>query len=90
MPDPSPWRFVVTLQAEREMKGLDPPVQVRIRQAIDILAADPKRRDIRKLKGSSDEWRLRVGDWRVFFTYDSAWRTLHILSVRHRREAYRG
>jgi mRNA interferase RelE/StbE len=71
------------------MKRLDPPDQARVRQAIDFLAANPQRRDIQKLKGRQDEWRLRVGVWRVFFAYDPARRALHILGVRHRREAYR-
>jgi mRNA-degrading endonuclease RelE of RelBE toxin-antitoxin system len=44
--------------------------------------------DIKLLKGSDPgEYRLRVGDYRIRF-HDLG-DTLQILSVRHRREAYR-
>ena len=44
--------------------------------------------DVKLLKGSDPkEYRLRVGDYRIRF-YDFG-DTIQILSVRHRREAYR-
>ena len=44
--------------------------------------------DVKLLKGSNPkEYRLRVGDYRLrFFDLGD---TLHILSMRHRRDAYR-
>jgi mRNA-degrading endonuclease RelE of RelBE toxin-antitoxin system len=43
--------------------------------------------DVRKLSGRSDEWRLRVGDWRVVFTI-GADDGVHILALLPRRDAY--
>jgi hypothetical protein len=31
--------------------------------------------DVTRLQGISDEWRLRVGDWRIRFRYDHPTRT---------------
>lgn len=42
--------------------------------------------DIRKLAGSENRWRLRVGDWRVRFQLDGD--QIYILSVLNRRDAY--
>lgn len=39
------------------------------------------------LKGR-DEWRLRVGDWRVIFARDSDAKTLTILRILPRGRAY--
>lgn len=39
--------------------------------------------------GRDDEWRLRVGDWRVRFTRNSDTRTVLILRVLPRGRAYR-
>ncbi|MCY4596273.1 MAG: type II toxin-antitoxin system RelE/ParE family toxin [Bryobacterales bacterium] len=33
-------------------------------------------------------WRLRVGDWRVFYTYESVSRTIVVARVLHRSQAY--
>lgn len=43
--------------------------------------------DIKKLKGDTEDFRLRVGDYRVRFTEEPG--TLHIQKVLHRRDAYR-
>jgi mRNA interferase RelE/StbE len=45
--------------------------------------------DIRKLQGSDNEWRLRVGEWRVRFAPDNDRREIVILRVLPRGRAYR-
>ena len=38
----------------------------------------------------SDRFRLRVGDYRIIYAIDVAKNEVHLLSVGHRREIYRG
>ena len=47
--------------------------------------------NIKKLKGgyAPDTWRYRIGDIRVFFQVDRASRTVFILTLDDRRDAYR-
>lgn len=46
--------------------------------------------NIKKLKGyTPDTWRYRIGDFRVFFLVDQTSRTVMMLSVEDRRDAYR-
>jgi mRNA interferase RelE/StbE len=45
--------------------------------------------DVRKLAGTSDEYRLRVGDWRVLFRLEDGGRLMAISRVLNRRDAYR-
>jgi mRNA interferase RelE/StbE len=44
---------------------------------------------VRKLKGSSDEYRIRVGDYRVVYAIDDDDLIVLILAVAHRRDVYR-
>ena len=45
--------------------------------------------EIKRLKGAvNNTWRLRVGDWREFYTYESVSRTIVIARVLHRSQAY--
>ncbi len=44
--------------------------------------------DVRKLKPPRNGFRLRCGDYRVFFDFQSE-KAIEITGVRHRREAYR-
>ena len=56
-------------------------------RALDRLAENPGSVDIAKLGGN--EWRLRVGSWRVRFEMDNRAGVLRILRVLPRKEAYR-
>ena len=66
---------------------LPPNVRNRIEARIDEmglrLAAFPHYR----LTGS-DRYRLRVGDYRVIYTFDVTQGVIHLLAVGHRREIY--
>ena len=59
-----------------------------VRQQI-LTLAETGHGDVKKLEGRRDEWRLRVGSWRVTFTYDRPARELIILALEPRRSAYR-
>jgi mRNA interferase RelE/StbE len=63
-------------------------VAARILDALDRLATTGQG-DIQRLRGTPDEWRLRVGDWRVRFRYDAAVQALAVLRILPRGEAYR-
>ena len=91
------WRYEVTGQAERDLRQLDEAVRQRVQRALDRFVAkpgpgpmrDPERGDVRRLRGAPEEYRLRVGDWRVRFTRDSATQAMTVLRVLPRGRAYR-
>ena len=82
-------RYVITAAAERDLHRLERSARQRIFDALDRLVGDPPQGDVRKLSGRKDEWRLRVGDWRIRFRYDRAAKTIVVLRVLDRRDAYR-
>jgi mRNA interferase RelE/StbE len=84
------WSVELTPAARRDLRRLDPQVRRRVIDALDGLSAQPPQGDIRRLAGVEDEWRLRVGDWRVRFTREQATHTVHVLRVLPRGRAYRG
>ena len=43
---------------------------------------------MQKLRGYKDQWRIRVGDWRVVYTVDDSRALVSIARVAHRREVY--
>jgi len=56
--------------------------------ALERLVGEPPSGDVVKLSGS-EEWRLRVGDWRVRFERDPSARVIYVLRVLPRGRAYR-
>jgi mRNA interferase RelE/StbE len=62
------WRYEFTPPAMHDMRQLDTQVRRRIFAALDRLIANNGQGDIVKLAGVDNEFRLRVGEWRVRFT----------------------
>lgn len=86
MTDPQ-WTIRFTRRADKDIERLDPQVRRRVLVAIDRLAADDRRVDVRRL-AASEQFRLRVGDWRLRFTRDTETHTLFVDRVLPRGRAY--
>ena len=82
------WHVEVTPRARRDLRNLDPPIRRRVLDALDRVTGDPPAGDLAKLAGS-EEYRLRVGDWRVRVRLDRAARVVVVLRVLPRGRAYR-
>jgi mRNA interferase RelE/StbE len=80
------WSLRVMPSARRDLKRLDRPVQRRILDALERFVAAPRSGDIRKL--DSVQWRLRVGDWRVRFSFDDENQVIVVLRILPRGRAY--
>lgn len=74
--------------AEREMDKLPGAVHKRISRRILTLEDNPRPRGAKKLSGR-EEYRLRIGDYRVLYTVDDKNAVVTIFAVGHRREIYR-
>jgi mRNA interferase RelE/StbE len=75
--------------AERDLRRLSVENFQRIASRIKRLAGDPRPSGCRKITGSESDWRIRVGDYRVIYEIDDKARSVKVMRVRHRREAYR-
>lgn len=81
------WRWVLAPAAERQLKHLGEGVQRRITAELDLLAAASPNVDIRKLEGGN-EYRLRVGDYRVIYGVDKVNKTFVVSKIADRKDSY--
>lgn len=75
--------------AEKDLRRLDDATQRRVLRATGSLAREPRPAGCRKLHGSDNGFRIRVGDYRIVYTVDDEVLVVAIERVRHRREVYR-
>ena len=68
----------------------DAKLKSRLDEAIESLADDPRPPGCRKLAGTSDRYRVRVGDYRIVYRIDDGKVTVLVLLIGHRREVYDG
>jgi mRNA interferase RelE/StbE len=84
----SSYRVALTSSAEKELHGLPRNVIARIMPRLERLVSAPRPPGCKKLKGGDNEWRIRVGDYRVVYIIDDSARTVDVTRIAHRREAY--
>ena len=75
--------------AERDLKKLPKDMFDRVVLSIKSLAQNPKPHGTRKIIGSKNDWRIRVGDYRLVYEIDEEVKAVKVMRIRHRREAYR-
>ena len=61
------YRVLLERGAEKALSRLSSQVHDRVIAAIQALANDPRPTGCRKLTGSKNDWRIRVGDYRVIY-----------------------
>ena len=75
--------------AEKEMDRLPARTFERVAQAVLKLERDPRPTGSKKLRGAQD-YRLRVGSYRILYSVDDRNRVVEVIAVGHRRDVYRG
>jgi mRNA interferase RelE/StbE len=56
--------------ARKELEALPDPVLSRIVRKLESLTDNPRPAGGKKLKGYREQWRVRIGDWRVVYLID--------------------
>ena len=82
----------VARHADRALAKLSPALVRRIEAGVRTLAVDPYRprpgADIKMLHGERNYYRLRLGDYRVFYHVFPDQAVVVVDDVRHRSHAY--
>lgn len=85
----APQRIVIiwSEDARADLRRIDRQLALDILHCTDRYLAT-RNGDVKKLKPPQTGYRLRCGDYRLFFE-DRGENTIEVIGVRHRREAYR-
>ena len=75
--------------AAKELLHLPAKDAFRVRAAINNLSNNPRPSGCKKLEGSFNEYRIRVGRYRVIYTIADDILTVVVVKIAHRKEAYR-
>ncbi len=81
------FRIIWDEKAYDSLKNFETIVSRRILKKVEELTENPFSKDIKKLKGS-DEFRVRVGDYRIIININTSTKIIQILRVGHRKNIY--
>ena len=79
---------LVPKRVEKQIRALAEPAKRRVVDCIASLAFNPRPAVATKLT-SREEYRLRVGDYRILYLIEDVRVIVTIAQVKHRREVYR-
>ena len=83
------YQVKISTRAWRELKRLHGEVNERIEFAIASLTEDPRPTGCRKMEGTTNQWRICVGEYRIIYFVDDVSKEVLINHIGHRRDVYR-
>jgi mRNA interferase RelE/StbE len=83
------YRIEVSATAERQIRKLPRTDQVRVIRVILALSRDPRPPGCRKLSGTDDVFRVRIGRYRVLYAIEDRRLVIIVLKVGDRKDVYR-
>lgn len=83
------YSVIFAKRASKRLERMDNTAARRIIAATEALGDNPRPRGARKIEGH-DQWRIRVGDYRIIYEVHSDQLVVLVVKVGHRRDVYRG
>jgi len=83
------YEILLEQAAERDLKKLPSEMLNRILPKIKELVKNPKPQHSRKITGSKNDWRIRVGNYRIIYEIDARAEIIRVMRIRHRKDVYR-
>ncbi|MGI0480286.1 type II toxin-antitoxin system RelE family toxin [Geminocystis sp. CENA526] len=78
-----------TNSAKKELKKLDKNIIPRLISAVEELAQNPYPQGVKKLVNSDNNYRIRVGDYRIIYEIKSSVLIIYIIKVGNRQSVYK-
>jgi mRNA interferase RelE/StbE len=82
------YRVEMLPSVRKELLALPNDVLERTVTRIESLAENPRPPGCKKLKGFRNQWRIRIGDWRVVYIIDDSKALVSIARIAHRKDVY--
>ncbi len=83
------YNVVIERTAEKDLLRLQKKTLTDVIIKIRSLSQNPRPVGSKKLQGSHNDWRIRVGDYRILYEIADKEKEVRVMKVRHRKEVYR-
>ncbi|HEY9848742.1 MAG TPA: type II toxin-antitoxin system RelE/ParE family toxin [Leptolyngbyaceae cyanobacterium] len=83
------YAVLIPKPVQKQLDNLPEDVRSRIVEKVVSLGEEPRPPGVKKLKGFENEYRVRVGDYRVRYEVNDETSTVIVLHCKHRRDIYR-
>jgi mRNA interferase RelE/StbE len=81
--------IIIPKAVQKQLDALPGEIYERIADKIQQLAENPRPDGVVKLKGTTNEYRIRIRDYRVRYEINDEALVVLLLQCKHRRDVYR-
>jgi len=74
--------------AAKEFRNLPQELKKRVITKIDLLVSNPLPKEVKKLKGKNNYYRLRIGVYRIVYELHNKDKMILVTRIRHRKDVY--
>lgn len=83
------YEIIVPKPVQKQLDALPDDIRKRVLENILRLVKDPRPPGVKKLKGFDNEYRIRIGDYRVRYEINDKTLIILLLHCKHRKDVYR-
>ena len=83
------YKVVIEKKVKNDLDILNKNDLKRILNCLVSLKTESRPKGVKKLKGSDDFWRIRIGNYRIVYEINDDEEIVIILRIKHRKEAYK-
>ena len=82
------YKIFLKKSAENDLDKINDPYLSSIIDQIEALEIEPRNEKVKKLVGKENEYRLKIGNYRVLFYIHDDTKEVKIARILHRKDAY--
>jgi len=82
------YSIVIKESALKQLEKVPKIFSKKIEKLIDSLSENPRPVGVKKLKGTKDLYRVRVGDYRIIYSIDEDVKIVDLRKIGHRKDIY--
>jgi mRNA interferase RelE/StbE len=83
------YEIIITKSIQKQLDNLPNNIQERVYDKISQLAEEPRPDGVVKLKGYDNEYRIRIGDYRLVYEIQDEQLIVLLVQCNHRRDVYK-
>ena len=83
------YTILISKFVQKQLDKLPNSVSHRVDEKIQQLTQEPRPAGVVKLKGYKNQYRIRVGDYRIRYEINDTQSIIKLLQCKHRRDIYR-
>ncbi len=81
--------IITTKSIQKDLSNLPNEIKEKINLKILLLSENPRPDGVTKLKSYENEYRVRVGDYRIRYEISDKDKTILLLQCKYRRDVYK-